>query len=166
MIKISYGSAFAMMDHIVPLFPSLFERIVYEEDGAKEEFAVLSLWEEEEAIWAGIKGGLRRIEKSTKAYQNYDLPNKASPLSITTWDDNQLLIGTMTGEIFIFDKKNEDFKTFLNEEQAVLFKRSKINSLYPFSERKLFIGGRPGTYIYNAQEGDLKQVKKTWIHTP
>ena len=150
---------------VVPLFPSIFEPLAFEEDGTKEEFAILSLWEEEEMLWLGLSGGLRKLSKGTKVYQDFALPQNASPLSITGWNEAQLLVGTMTGELFVFDKVREKFSPFLAEEQLVIFNDGKINSLYPYSEKKLFIGARTGTYLYDTENRSIKEVAKSWTHT-
>jgi signal transduction histidine kinase/ligand-binding sensor domain-containing protein/DNA-binding response OmpR family regulator len=150
---------------IAPLFSSLFEEITYEEDGLKEAFAILSLFEEENSVWAGIIGGLRKIDKRSHLYQNYMLPGNASPLSVTQLDEAHLLVGTMTGEIFLFNKNNGSFRPFLTEQQQAMFKNSKVNTLYRYSNNKLFIGAKKGTFLYNLADNSLEQVVSSWTHT-
>ncbi|MEL7119118.1 MAG: ATP-binding protein [Bacteroidota bacterium] len=150
---------------VAPLFPSLFENFVFEEDGYKEEFAVLSMWEEEEYIWTGIRGALRKMNKNNRAFQNFTLPEHASPLGINTYDQDHLIIGTITGEIYLFNKTTESFSPFLDEELLAKFEETKINSFYPYSTNKLFIGAKKGTYLYDQEANTLKLVAKTWTHT-
>lgn len=150
---------------VAPLFPSLFESITFEEDGLKEEFAILSLWEEEEEIWAGIIGGLRRLDKNSKQYRDFALPGHASPLSITTWDPEHLLIGTMTGEVYLFNKSPGTFSLFLEPDQLAEFNHTKVNNLYRYSDDKLFIGAKQGTFLYDLSDRSLKEVVSEWTHT-
>jgi ligand-binding sensor domain-containing protein/serine phosphatase RsbU (regulator of sigma subunit) len=119
-------------------------------------------------LWIGTENGLNTFDSKTKKIKRYSLNEGLSNALITSIfqsSDGTIWIGTYGGGLNSFNKKSNNFKSYLppakNKESAELSK--KIRAIYEYKKNELWVGTYgEGIFVFDLE---AKKFTKQYIAT-
>lgn len=145
----------------IPLKPAIFSKLPLGRQSENSPL-VLSIIETKNTIWSGVRGGIESFDLNSDIKQFYPIPDNKSALALAVKDENTLILGTYTGELFEFNKKQKSFQQILPESRTQVFENGRINTILKLDSHSYLVGSKVGTFRLNLEDSTLKLIYKGW----
>ena len=112
-------------------------------------------------IWIGfLDAGIQCLNPSDHSFQTIDLEkaglNDNHIVSLCFTNENDLVIGTASQGVAVFDVESRKIKAVLQEKDSVGITHNEINQVFKDSRGLVWIATRGGLNIYNVKSGKVK----------
>lgn len=143
---------------------SPFQKLMNPEDAPTYEVFCLHESDNQE-IAAGVKGAIDFINTSTSTFHRVRTPNRETPVSLSSIDENNLLIGTYNNNIYRFNKNNKQFSSILLRENNSFLHQLRLIHKLP-GQNYFLAGTQHGLFKINLKNTrDTTKIIQSWIHS-
>lgn len=149
---------------LVTLRRSFFHLITYDnghKDGGTELIAKSAWQDEDGTVWVGSRGlGLFRFDEETEEYSGMPSTNGMTIVSLTSFDQDNLLLVDITNGMFLFNKHSGKVKpaSFMDDADVTLSRYARIKAITtPDGDIMLFnLNGRH--LVYRIKSGEFSDI--------